>query len=126
MTTSEPLARRSRARLGAALAAAAVAAAACGPESARGSDFEPVVPDTLTVATAFLELPGFWDGPDAGAEGGFESALAVELADELDLAEVEVVEVPFADIVAGDLGGADVAISQVTPTQERDRVAESA
>jgi ABC-type amino acid transport substrate-binding protein len=34
---------------------------------------------------------------------------------------VRVVQVPFAQIVSGDLGGADLALSQLTPTKKRER-----
>ncbi|MCB0963386.1 MAG: transporter substrate-binding domain-containing protein [Acidimicrobiales bacterium] len=42
------------------------------------------------------------------------------MAERFDLDGVEVVEVPFAAIAAGDLGGADLALTQMTPTDERE------
>src|SRR3954447_23910666 len=62
------------------LCAAAIVLSACsGEESAAGSPFEPVRPGVLTVATAFLPAPGFWQGRTARA-GGFEAGLAKALA----------------------------------------------
>jgi polar amino acid transport system substrate-binding protein len=88
--------------------------------SAAGSNFEPVRPGTLTVATAFLPAPGFWAGRPPTR--GFEAGLASALAGHLGLDRVEVVQVPFAQIVGGDLHGADIALSQLTPTAKRERV----
>jgi polar amino acid transport system substrate-binding protein len=73
----------------------------------------------LKVATAFLPAPGFWEGRPP--TGGFEARLAAALAHKLGLQRVEVVQVPFAEIVGGKLGGADIALSQLTPTKERER-----
>ncbi len=73
----------------------------------------------LKVATAFLPAPGFWEGTPPTK--GFEAALAADLATGLGLERVEVVQVPFAEIVSGKLGGADLALSQTTPTEERDK-----
>jgi ABC-type amino acid transport substrate-binding protein len=90
-----------------------------GGEGAAGSSFEPAKPDVLTVATAFLPAPGFWEGPRAKA--GFEARLAAALAKRLGLERVAVVQVPFASLVAGHLRGADLALSQLTPTEEREK-----
>src|SRR6476659_4692806 len=101
------------------LGAVALTLSACSSEeSAAGSRFEPAKPGVLTVATAFLPAPGFWEGRSANA-GGFEAGLALALAKRLGLERVEVVQVPFASLVEGKLGGADIALSQLTPTQER-------
>lgn len=78
----------------------------------------------LAVATAFLPAPGFWEGDPAAPSGGFEQGLAAALAERLGLGRVRVVQVPFARIAAGDLGGADLALAQMTPTGERERVAD--
>src|SRR3954452_12454782 len=99
----------------------ALTTSACGSgESAAGSRFEAVRPGVLTVATAFLPAPGFWQGRTATA-GGFEAGLATALAKHLGLERVAVVQVPFASLVAGKLGGADLALSQLTPTSEREK-----
>lgn len=103
-----------------ALVAAAVLAAACGEaaRTARGA-FDPRTEGQLLVA-ADLPAPGFWRGEAAGAlDGGFEWALAHRLAERFDL-DVGFVDVPLADILAGDLHGADVALAQVTATDDRE------
>jgi ABC-type amino acid transport substrate-binding protein len=91
---------------------------ACGGGSAAGSSFEPAQPGVLTVATAFLPAPGFWTGepPTQGFEAQFASALAKKLG----LDRVRVVQVPFGEIIKGKLHGADLALSQLTPTAERE------
>jgi polar amino acid transport system substrate-binding protein len=102
------------------LGAIAVLVSACGSkEGAAGSSFHPAQPGVLKVATAFLPAPGFWEGTPPTK--GFEAALAADLAHRLGLDRVEVVQVPFADIVSGKLGGADIALSQTTPTKEREQ-----
>jgi len=87
-------------------------------EGAAGSTFKPVTPGRLTVATAFLPAPGFWEGDPP--RSGFEATLAAALAHKLGLDHVKVVQVPFASIIRGDLGGADMALSQLTPTKARE------
>jgi polar amino acid transport system substrate-binding protein len=83
--------------------------------------FEPASPGTVVVATS-LPSPGFWAGDDVGALDGFEWGLARALADELGLG-VSFRDVPFRDIVTGELHGADLALAQVSITNEReDRV----
>jgi polar amino acid transport system substrate-binding protein len=99
---------------------AALALPACVGDRAAGLSFEPVHPGVLTVATAFLPAPGFWEGSPRAPSGGFEDGLAHALADRLGLDRVEVVQVPFSQIAAGDLGGADLALTQMTPTDERE------
>src|SRR3954453_15714889 len=113
--------RRKRASaLSVALVGCAVFLSACSAEqSAAGEAFEPAHPPVLTVATAFIPAPGFWQGDPPTS--GFEAGLAAALADHLGLDRVDVVQVPFAQIVGGDLGGADLALSQLTPTRKRER-----
>ena len=75
----------------------------------------------LTVATT-LPAPGFWEGDDVTiVGGGYEWGLARSLADEFDL-DLKVIDVPFADLVAGDLEGADMALAQIEITEERREV----
>jgi polar amino acid transport system substrate-binding protein len=100
--------------------AVAVVAACGGHRGPAGSGFQPVRPDVLTVATALIPAPGFWQG--AHARDGIEAGLAAELAKRLGLARVQVKEVPFKAIVSGRLRGVDLALSQLTPTAERERV----
>jgi polar amino acid transport system substrate-binding protein len=119
---AEPNARRwSRAAVLAAFAAVpALALSACATDQgAAGSKFHPVTPGVLTVATAFLPAPGFWEGRPPTK--GFEATLAVDLAHRLGLKRVRVVQVPFASITSGNLGGADMALSQLTPTKKREQ-----
>jgi polar amino acid transport system substrate-binding protein len=81
--------------------------------------FDPASPGRVVVATS-LPSPGFWEGDDvATLDGGFEWGLARALADELGL-RVSFRDVPFPDIVTGDLHGADVALAQVSITDERE------
>jgi polar amino acid transport system substrate-binding protein len=105
------------------LLAAALTLAACAGEENAGATFRPSQPGVLKVATAFLPAPGFWQGSPP-TSGGFEAALASALAKHLGLKRVEVVKVPFGDLVHGRLGGADIGLSQVTPTAERKSTAD--
>jgi polar amino acid transport system substrate-binding protein len=116
-----PLGRR---RLLAVAALIAVALAGCGDDPAPPSagTFTPTTPETLTVAVDEVPRPGFWLGTAAAPTGGFEHGLARALATRLGLDELRIVTVPFERIVAGDLGGADVAISDVSATDERAEV----
>jgi polar amino acid transport system substrate-binding protein len=91
---------------------------ACGGGDAAGT-FTPRTPGTLTVATAQIPDPGFWSGTPGHPVGGFEYGLAHALAQRFGLGRVKVVVVPFTDLVAGNLGGADLAISDITVTSER-------
>lgn len=77
----------------------------------------------LTVGTN-LPGPGFWEGDEVSAiTGGFEYAMAQEIAERLGLdAGVEVVGVSFDGLVTGQAQGFDLALSQVTITDERAQV----
>jgi len=100
-------------------ACAALLAACSSGQGAAGASFDPAKPGVLTVATAFLPAPGFWEGdpPTSGLEAGLARALATHLG----LDGVTVVQVPFAALVGGELRGADLALSQLTPTDTRER-----
>ena len=116
------LSRSSRRRLLGALAAAVIATtAATGCRTAQEAIVTELVTTeagTLRVAAVFSS-PGFWNGSGpASVDGGFEWALANELADHFGL-DLDVVGVPFEDMISGDLGGADLALAQITPTDER-------
>ena len=110
----------SRLAFAALLVVSAVAVAGCANagKGAAGS-FSPRTQSTLTVATAQIPDPGFWAGTFAHPTGGFEYGLAQELASRFGLAKIKVVYVPFHDLVRGRLGGADLALSDVTITDER-------
>jgi len=88
-------------------------------QGAAGSSFKPASRGVLTVATAFLPAPGFWEGRPPVS--GFEAGLAAALARRLGLDRVRVVQVPFTTILRGKLAGADMALSQLTPTKEREK-----
>jgi polar amino acid transport system substrate-binding protein len=105
-----------------ALALLAVATWGCaGAGKGAGGSFTPRVKDTLTVATAQVPDPGFWSGTVAHPTGGFEYALAQALAARFGLSKISVVQVPFANLVRGDLGGADLALSDITITERREQ-----
>jgi len=106
------------------LAAALTAVALCGLGCASASNsaagtFTPRVKDTLTVATAQIPDPGFWYGTFAHPTGGFEYGLARALAERFGLTRIKVVAVPFHELVRGRLDGADLALSDITITDER-------
>jgi len=54
------------------------------------------------------------------ATKGFEAEFASALAKKLGLDRVQVVQVPFGQIIQGKPHGADLALSQLTPTEERE------
>jgi polar amino acid transport system substrate-binding protein len=95
-----------------------LALAGCGGMGAAGT-FTPRTPGTLTVATAQVPDPGFWTGTPQHLTGGFEYELARALARYFGLARTKVIVVPFKRLVAGDLGGADLALSDITVTAAR-------
>jgi polar amino acid transport system substrate-binding protein len=77
---------------------------------------------TLTVATS-LPAPGFWNGDDPeGINGGFEYGMAQAMAKLAGLKNVDVKNVSFDALVAGQASQFDVALSQVTITPERAKV----
>ena len=125
-------------RLGAVLFAGALLASlvACGDdddaetggssdtsaEGSGGADFTPVTDDTLTVVTS-LPAPGFWNGDDPDSiTGGYEYEIAKALQERLNLSDLKIVNVSFDQLVAGQVGDFDVALSQVTITDERKQV----
>lgn len=103
-----------------ALLALGVIGCANAGNGAAGS-FSARTPNTLTVATAQVPDPGFWEGTFAHPSGGFEYELAKRLASHFGLAKVKVVEVPFGELVHGHLGGADLALSDITITEPREQ-----
>jgi polar amino acid transport system substrate-binding protein len=108
--------------LAALLAALVLSAAGCaGAGKGAAGSFSPHTPNTLTVATAQIPDPGFWSGTFARPTGGFEYAIAQQLASRFGLAKIKVVYVPFHELVRGRLGGADLALSDITITEQREQ-----
>jgi ABC-type amino acid transport substrate-binding protein len=101
------------------LAAAATFSACAKAGNGAAGTFTPRTKDTLTVATAQIPDPGFWYGTFAHPTGGFEYGLARALAKRFGLKRIKVVQVPFHELVRGHLGGADLALSDITITDER-------
>jgi polar amino acid transport system substrate-binding protein len=92
------------------------------PATGDGAEFTPVTEDTLTVVTS-LPGPGFWNGDDPESiEGGYEYEIALAMQERLGMANLEIVNVSFDQLVAGQVGDFDVALSQVTITDERKEV----
>jgi polar amino acid transport system substrate-binding protein len=115
-------ARRRRIAFAAIAAALALALAGCA-NAGKGADgsFSPHTPGTLTVATAQMPDPGFWTGTFAHPTGGFEYGIAQELAKRFGLAKIKVIDVPFHELVRGHLDGADLALSDITITEQREQ-----
>jgi polar amino acid transport system substrate-binding protein len=121
-----PAARKTSLQLRPALAAALVALAlatlgCANTGNGAAGTFTPRTKDTLTVATAQIPDPGFWYGTFAHPSGGFEYALAQALVKHFELKRIKVVEVPFHELVRGNLGGADLALSDITITEAREQ-----
>jgi polar amino acid transport system substrate-binding protein len=107
------------------LALTSTASACAAAKKTAAGDFEPATAGHLTVATD-LPAPAFWTHGDSKADdpkrvdGGFEWGIAHDLADQFDL-DLTVIDVPFRDIIAGKLDGADVALAQVSITSAREK-----
>jgi polar amino acid transport system substrate-binding protein len=121
---------RSGALLGLVLAVALVGAGCGGDDGttapAQGgsaTELQGLVSNgVLTVGTE-LPAPPFYIGKDYDSlTGGFEVDFTKEMAKRLGLNEVKFVEMPFSGLVAGQQCPCDIAFSQVTITEKRDRV----
>ncbi len=95
--------------------------AGCGGTPGAAGSFSARTKGVLTVATSDVPEAGFWEGTAAHPTGGFEYAFAEALAQRLGLRMVRVVVVPFDRLANGDLGGADLALSLLTPTSAREQ-----
>ena len=91
----------------------------CGQGLGSAGTFTPHTAGTLTVATAQIPDPGFWEGTAQKPTGGFEYGLARALSARFGLSRVKVIIVPFSKLTSGHLGGADLALSDITVTAER-------
>jgi ABC-type amino acid transport substrate-binding protein len=95
----------------------------CDVSGARGSvKLETVVPGALSVR-AVLPAPGWWNGdsPDT-IKDGFEYCMAANMAYRAGLDRVIVVNRSFAQVIAGQAKGFDIALSEITITEERKKV----
>jgi polar amino acid transport system substrate-binding protein len=89
------------------------------------SDFKPIKADTLTVVTS-LPGPGFWEGSDTDPTkltSGFEYDIAKAMQQAFGLSNLEVRNESFDSIVAGTVTDYDVALSQISITCDRAKVA---
>lgn len=83
---------------------------------------KPVVPGQLTVQTN-LPAPGWWNGDTPQTiKSGFEYCLVANIAYRAGLDKVVVQNVSFDALVAGQTKAFDLALSQVTITDERKKV----
>jgi len=82
---------------------------------------KPAIPGQLTVETG-LPAPGWWNGesPDT-IHDGFEYCMAANIAWRGGLDRVAVVNVSFAQLLAGQTRDFDLALTQATITEERRR-----
>jgi ABC-type amino acid transport substrate-binding protein len=83
---------------------------------------ETVVPGALSVRPT-LPAPGWWNGdsPDT-IQDGFEYCMAANMAYRAGLDRVIVVNRSFAQVVTGQAKGFDIALSEITITEERKKV----
>jgi ABC-type amino acid transport substrate-binding protein len=92
------------------------------PGGGAAGTFHPRRPHVLTVATDVVPTPGMFEGTAAHPTGGFEYEIARELAQRFELDRIRVISVPFTRLVSGNLGGADLALALLTPTNSREQV----
>ena len=95
----------------------------CKVSGQRGSvKLVTVVPGALSVRPD-LPAPGWWNGdlPET-IKDGFEYCMAANMAYRAGLDRVIVVNRSFAQILTGQAKGFDIALSQITITEERKRV----
>jgi polar amino acid transport system substrate-binding protein len=94
-------------------------------EVTSASDFTPIKADTLTVVTS-LPGPGFWEGSDSDptqVKSGFEHDIADAMRKAFGLSKLEVRNESFDSIVAGTITDYDLALSQISITCDRAKVA---
>jgi polar amino acid transport system substrate-binding protein len=96
---------------------------ACKVTGQRGSvKLVTVVPGALSVRPA-LPAPGWWNGetPDT-IKDGFEYCMAANMAWRAGLDRVIVVNRSFTQVLTGQAQGFDIALSQISITDERKKV----
>ena len=82
----------------------------------------PATPDTLTVETT-LPAPGWWNGTTPQSiKSGYEYCMAAELANMAGLSKLEVKNVSFDQLVAGRTNTFDLALAEISITDERKKV----
>ena len=82
----------------------------------------PVTSDTLTVETT-LPAQGWWNGTTPESiKDGYEYCMAAELANMAGLSKVAVKNVSFDQLVAGHTSDFDIALAEITITDERAKV----
>lgn len=104
-------------------AAAAEMIGNCEVSGQKGQfSMTPAVSGQLTVEVN-LPAPGFWNGdtPDT-IKDGFEYCMAANIAHRLGLDKVQVVNVAWDALVAGQTKNYDLALSQASITEERKKV----
>jgi polar amino acid transport system substrate-binding protein len=104
--------------------ATTAAGAATSAGGGAAPAFKPIKAGTLTVVTS-LPGPGFWNGSESDPSkltSGYEYDIAHAMQQKLGLANIEVRNENFDAIVAGQAGQFDIALSQVTITDERKKV----
>ncbi len=83
---------------------------------------KPVKAGTLTVETT-LPAQGWWNGTTPGSiKDGYEYCMAANLANAAGLKSVTVKNVSFAQLVAGRTNTYDIALAEITITDERAKV----
>jgi polar amino acid transport system substrate-binding protein len=95
----------------------------CELTGAKGSiPFNPAIPGQLTVEVN-LPAPGWWNGdtPDS-IKDGYEYCMAANIAYRAGLDKVKVVNVAWDALVAGQTRNFDLALSQISITEERKKV----
>lgn len=84
--------------------------------------FTPAVPGQLTVEVN-LPAPGWWNGDTPESiKDGYEYCLAANIAHRAGLDKVAVVNVAWDALVAGQTKNFDLALSQISITDERKKV----
>jgi polar amino acid transport system substrate-binding protein len=83
---------------------------------------KPVKSGTLTVETT-LPAQGWWNGTTPESiKSGYEYCMAAELANMAGLSSVTVKNVSFDQLVAGTTNNFDIALAEITITDERAKV----
>ena len=82
----------------------------------------PAVPGQLTVEVA-LPAPGWWNGDTpATIKDGYEYCMAADIAHRAGLDKVEVVNVSWSKLIAGQTKNFDLSLSEASITPERKKV----